>query len=53
MDKYRCMFFDQKNLLNIAIAAESDVIEVISFLEGVCEKQTRLFEYGISEESKL
>ena len=53
MDKYRCMFFGQNNILNIAIVAESNVTEVISFLEGVDEKQTRLFEHGISEESKL
>ena len=47
------MFFGQNNILNIAIVAESNVTEVISFLEGVDEKQTRLFEHGISEESKL
>jgi len=46
-------FFGQNNILNIAIVAESNVTEVISFLEGVDEKQTRLFEHGISEESKL
>ena len=51
MDKYRCMFFGQNNLLNIAIVAKSDVIKVISFLEEVGERQTRLFEHGMSGES--
>ena len=51
MDKYRFMFFGQNNILNIAIVAESDVIEVTGFLEGVYERQTRLFEHGMSEES--
>jgi len=53
MDKYRCMAIGHNQSLNIAIVAESNVTEVISFLEGVDEKQTRLFEHGISEESKL
>ncbi len=43
IDKLRCMFFDQNNILNIEIVAGSDVIEVTGFLEGVEEKENEIF----------
>ncbi len=43
IDKLRCMFFDQNNILNIKIVAGSDVIEVTGFLEGVEEKENETF----------